>query len=503
MQRRASLIFLAAFCAGGCQFSLSVIDGAVPAEAGADLRADLRLTDGGADAPGDLSVPELGPDGQPELGVDGSTDAPIADGPRPDGAPPQPDQAPSPDQTPAPDQATPDQAPAPDQAPSPDLASSPDSGTGPCAGVTPVSGQPALTATTIATTPWARLVDLAFAPGDPSRLFVLEQHNGHVRVVRNGVPQTPSVFDLSTRVSKGNEQGLLSLAFHPGYAQNRKLYLFFTNTSGAVQVIEVRMQAGNPEVVETASERTLLTVAEPQSNHNGGSLRFGPDGYLYISLGDGGSGGDPHGPIGNGQAKDTFLGKILRIDVDQTAGGKPYAVPASNPFVGDASFLPEIYHWGLRNPFRISFDRQTGALWIADVGQNAWEELDYVAPGQKGLNFGWRCREGLVAYNMSTANCNTSTFTDPVLVHPTTGTYCSMIMGYPYRGCRMPGYHGTVFYSDYCHSRPRRFTFSGGVVSGDQDIATISANPIAWTEDHRGELYFLRLNNTIYRLDPS
>lgn len=324
-----------------------------------------------------------------------------------------------------------------------------------------------------------------------------------VRVIRNGVPQATAALDLGSRLSKGNEQGLLGLAFRPQHAQNRKLSLFNTDTSAAVQVREFQLQAANPELIDSASERAILSAAQPQSNHNGGGLRFGPDGYLYISIGDGGGGGDNHGTIGNGQRKDTMLGKILRIDVDTTSSAKSYGVPSTNPFVGDPSYAPEIAFTGLRNPFRFSFDRLTGALWIADVGQNAREEIDYVAPGQLGHNFGWRCREGLAAYNMSTANCSSTTFVDPVLVKPTTGPYCSMIMGYAYRGCRMPGYHGTIFYSDYCHSNPRRFEFNGTTISNDQAISTINLNPIAWTEDQYGELYFVRLGNRVFRLDPN
>jgi glucose/arabinose dehydrogenase len=491
---------------GGCRFSLSIEDAAV---ATSDQRApDQQALEGGADV---LSLDQTTTDGgAPDQAAleQGAPDLATADQTFDQGTPDQttPDQA-APDQT-SPDQSTPDQTSpdqtSPDQA-SPDQASpdqtSPDQGG--CGAGAVVSGKPALKATLFAQTSWSRLVDLQFRPGDPTRLFVLEQHNGRVRVIKSGVPQGTAAIDIGSRLSKGNEQGLLGLAFHPQHAQNRKLYLFYTDTSAAVQVREFQTQVGNPDRLDLASERTILSASQPQSNHNGGGLRFGRDGYLYISIGDGGGGGDNHGSIGNGQRKDTLLGKILRIDVDATSPGKNYAVPTDNPFVGDASYAPEIAHLGLRNPFRFSFDRQTGALWIADVGQNAWEEIDYVAPGQLGKNFGWRCREGLVSYNMSTPNCSAGTFVDPVLVKPTTGPYCSMIMGYPYRGCRMPGYQGTVFYSDYCHPNPRRFDFNGVTVSGEQAVSTINYNPIAWAEDQYGELYFVRLGNRVFRIDPN
>ena len=410
-----------------------------------------------------------------------------------------PDQA-VPDQA-VPDQAVPDQA-IPDQA-VPDQAVPDQGNVGPCSGVTPVAGQPTLQATAFASGSWQRLVDLAFRPGDPTRLYVIEQHNGRVRVIQNGSPVGGAALNISGRLSKGGEQGLLGIAFHPNHQQNRKLYLFYTDNSGDVQIREFQTQQGNPDVIDTTTERTILSVSEPESNHNGGGLRFGPDGYLYISLGDGGGGGDNHGSIGNGQRKDALLGKILRIDVNSTGGGKNYVVPSTNPFVNDASFAPEVFHWGLRNPFRFSFDRKTGAMWIADVGQSSWEELNYIPPGQSGLNFGWRCREGLVAFNMGTANCNSTTFTDPVLVKPNGGSYCSIIAGYPYRGCKMPGYDGVVFYSDFCHPNPRRFDFNGTTVSGEQAVSSVSGGPVSWAEDHQGELYFVELGNTVYRLDPN
>ncbi|MCA9671939.1 MAG: PQQ-dependent sugar dehydrogenase [Myxococcales bacterium] len=494
----------------GCDFELSVADGPSRGDGivtdgpGRDLLGDSPndttldgpRPDGALDMPGDATLD--GP--QPEGGTDTTRDGPPPDTTR-DGPPPDTTRdGPPPDTTrdgPPPDTTV--DGPAPDTT----RDSSADQGTvNPCSGVTPVAGQPNLTAQVFSNTGWSRLVDLAFVPGDPTRLFVIEQHNGTVRVIQNGTPVAAAALDINTRISKGNEQGLLSIAFHPNYQSNRRLYIMYTDTSRANQIREFQTQAANPNMLDAASERTILSVTQPETNHNGGSLRFGPDGYLYISIGDGGGGGDNHGTIGNGQSTNTMLGKILRIDVNSSGGGKNYVVPSSNPFVGNSAFLPEIWHYGLRNPFRFEFDSQTGAMWIGDVGQNTWEELDYAAPGTGGINYGWRCREGFVAFNMGTANCNTSTFRDPVLVQPTTGAYCSIIAGRPYRGCLMPGYHGTVFYSDYCYQNLRAFEWNGTSASNDRAAPNLTSNAVAWAQDYQGELYFVRLNGNVYKIVP-
>lgn len=373
----------------------------------------------------------------------------------------------------------------------------------PCEGVTPVTGEPQLSLFPIIETGLTRLTDIAFPPGDSRRFFVLEQHVASIRVIKDGQLIATPYLDLKGKVSKSNEQGLLSLAFHPKYASNRRVFIYYTALDGTAKLDEILTSAGDPEKADETSQKNLLSISQPEENHNGGAVRFGPDGYLYLGVGDGGGGGDNHGAIGNAQKKDTLLGKMLRIDVDKQDPGKAYAIPAGNPFVNDADFLPEIVHWGLRNPWRFDFDRQTGDLWIGDVGQNAWEELNYVPAGQKGLNFGWRCREAFEPYTED-AHCASETFVDPVLAKsiPSDG-FCSIMPGYVYRGCKMPGYHGSFFYGDYCNKQVFQLQLLGGQVFSDSTLSEISvANLTSWGQDAQGELYVVTGKGTIYRLDP-
>ena len=227
--------------------------------------------------------------------------------------------------------------------------------------------------------------------GDGSgRLFVAEQE-GAIRIVRDGALIDEPFLDISQRISSGGERGLLGLAFHPDFPTDPRFFVNYTDTSGDTSVSSFVVDPANPDRADPGSEVRLLFIAQPFANHNGGALAFGPDGFLYISTGDGGSGGDP---LGNGQSLETLLGKILRIDVDKTEGDRAYAVPADNPFVGQAGALPEIFVFGMRNPWRMSFDRANGDLWIGDVGQNSWEEIDVVRSGTSGQNFGWNLMEG-------------------------------------------------------------------------------------------------------------
>ena len=247
-------------------------------------------------------------------------------------------------------------------------------------------------------------LDLQSVPGDAERLYVVEQ-GGRIRVVRNG--QIAGTFlDVAGRLSSGGERGLLGLAFHPQFATNRRFFVNYTNPAGDTHISEFR--ASSADAADPASERVLLEVGQPFANHNGGGLAFDNAGRLLIALGDGGSGGDP---LNNGQKLGTLLGKILRIDVD---AGSPYAVPADNPFRATAGARPEIWAYGLRNPFRIAIDRPTGDLYIGDVGQNAVEEID-VDPGSRrgGLNYGWRITEGSRCFNPS-SGCDTSGITMPI-----------------------------------------------------------------------------------------
>ena len=281
-------------------------------------------------------------------------------------------------------------------------------------------------------------------PGD-DRLFVVEQ-TGTVRIIAGGELQPGPFLDISDRITtQGSEQGLLGLAFHPDYAANGAFYVYYTDTEGTVIVSRFAV-TDDPDVADPASEVVQLVQEQPYPNHNGGAILFGPDGYLYLGLGDGGSSGDPQG---NGQDLGTWLGKLLRIDPDPaaTAGAPQYAVPAENPFVGQAGALPEIWAYGLRNPWRVSFDTATGDLWVADVGQDEWEEVNRVpADSPGGENYGWSIREG--AHCFETESCPTDGLTDPVTEYDH-DQGVSVTGGYVYQGTAIPGLAGTYLYADF------------------------------------------------------
>ena len=346
---------------------------------------------------------------------------------------------------------------------------------------------------------------LATAPKDGSgRLFVVEK-TGTIRIVKGGTLLPIPFLDISGSVSGGGEQGLLGLAFHPAYATNRKFYVDYTDTSGNTVIREYKASAAAPDRADTTTGRTILRIRQPFSNHNGGMVAFGPDGFLYIGMGDGGSGGDP----GNrAQSTGTLLGKMLRIDINGVTATKAYRIPAGNPYVGKPG-LDEIWQRGLRNPWRFSFDRVSGTLWIGDVGQNTWEEIDRVTktatgPG-RGYNWGWRRMEGFHCYNPS-SGCGSASFRAPLLEysHATAGR-CAVTGGYVYRGSVIPSLYKWYVYGDYCSgeilavpaasaSRPaavRLFgTGSGRMVS-------------AFGEDEAGELYVCDLRGNVYRIEPA
>ena len=264
-------------------------------------------------------------------------------------------------------------------------------------------------------------------------------------------------------VTTGNEQGLLGLAFHPNYASNGFFYVNYTTTGGGpaghTEITRFQVQ-GDPEtssVADPISKTVLLTFDQPESNHNGGWMGFGPDGYLYISTGDGGGANDQHGTIGNGQNQDALLGRILRIDVDH---GSPDSIPDGNPFQGDASKRQEIWAFGLRNPWRCSFDRLTGDLWIGDVGQNTREEIDVIPAGVGGLNFGWRPREGSIQNPAYPGESPVTPATDPVHDYGRSLGF-TVIGGYVYRGQSIVGLQGTYLFADYGSSRFWSFTYDG------------------------------------------
>ena len=275
------------------------------------------------------------------------------------------------------------------------------------------------------------------------RLFVAEQ-GGRIRIVRDGTLVDEPFLDISKRISAGGERGLLGLAFHPDYPTDPRFFVNYTDPNGDTRVASFTVDPATPDLADPGSEVRLLSIGQPYANHNGGALAFGPDGFLYIATGDGGSGGDPHG---NGQSLETLLGKILRIDVNPTEGSKAYAIPADNPFVGDAGTLPEIFVYGLRNPWRMSFDRATGDLWIGDVGQGAWEEIDVVRAGTSGQNFGWNLMEGAHCFRPA-EGCE-----DPSLVLPVTeytrNLGSTVIGGVVYRGSDQPALVGGYVFADY------------------------------------------------------
>ncbi len=329
-------------------------------------------------------------------------------------------------------------------------------------------------------------VDIRSLPGD-DRLFVLEQP-GRIRIIKNG-QITATFLDITDRVgSQGSEQGLLGLAFHPQFAQNGYFYVNYTDQNGDTHIARFTARG---DTADANSEQQLIFVKQPYQNHNGGALAFGPDGYLYIGLGDGGSGGDPQG---NGQSLNTWLGKILRIDVNTV--DTPYGVPANNPF--DNIQLKEIWAYGLRNPWRFSFDSATGDLYIGDVGQSQWEEVDYLPAGSAGgANFGWNIMEGAHSYNGS----NQPNLTAPVAEYEH-GYGCSITGGYVYRGKNLPAWQGVYLYGDFCLGRVWGLLKTD---SGWQNalLFDLDASISTFGLDSDGEILLADYSGgSIYRLEP-
>jgi glucose/arabinose dehydrogenase len=329
-------------------------------------------------------------------------------------------------------------------------------------------------------------------PGDLDRLFVVEK-TGRVRVVRNDALLARAFLDLRGAVSATGERGLLGLAFHPDYASTGRFYVHFTDLTGDTRLVRYVVSA-DPDSADPAAADTLLRVDQPFSNHNGGWIGFGPDGFLYMALGDGGSGGDPQG---NGQSLATLLGKILRLDVDVPTG---YAVPPDNPFVGVTGARGEIWAYGLRNPWRASFDRLTGDLYIGDVGQSGWEEIS-VQDGQStgGENYGWRIMEGSHCYPSDP--CDMSGLVLPVYEYPTSEG-CAVTGGYVYRGTAITSLAGHYFFADYCEGFVRSFRYENGQIVDLRDWTAALAAPTliaSFGEDARGELYVTSLSGSVYR----
>jgi glucose/arabinose dehydrogenase len=346
---------------------------------------------------------------------------------------------------------------------------------------------------------WVKVVDgfqrpLFVTNAGDDRLFIVEQ-GGRISIFQDGKLLDEPFLNVSSLVSRsGNEQGLLGLAFHPKYAQNGEFFIDYTDVKGDTMVARYHVSKDNPNVADPNSAKPVIQIDQPYPNHNGGDVVFGPDGYLYIGMGDGGSAGDPQG---NGQNPKALLGKILRLDVDS---GDPYAAPKDNPYVANSSLAPEVWAMGLRNPWRFSFDRKTGDLYIADVGQNQWEEVDFQPADSKGgENYGWNIMEGTHQYSGAAVP---EGLMMPFAEYSHAEGGCSISGGYVYRGKALPDLNGIYFFADYC---------SGKIWSSYRDDAGkwqtnqfMQTNYVisSFGEDAAGELYLLdHGNGAVYRLE--
>jgi len=345
-------------------------------------------------------------------------------------------------------------------------------------------------------------------PDSYNRLFVIEQR-GEVKIVKDGNVLGTPFIDLADKVSQsGNEKGLLGLAFHPDYTSNGYFYVNYTQASGGATVVErYTVSQSDPDEADASSGVIVLgPISQPFTNHNGGNIQFGPDGKLYVGMGDGGSGGDP-GCLA--QQGSTMMGKMLRINDDGT-------IPENNPFVGDPEFLDEIWAYGLRNPWRFSFDRETGDMYIGDVGQSQWEEIDF-QPGSSsgGENYGWKIMEGAHCFSSSncpdsTPPCNDPSLTIPIFEYGHSAGNCSVTGGYVYRGCSIPNLQGTYFFADYCTARIVSFRYDGNNITELRERTSeldpgggLNLNLItSFGEDASGELYIVDQGGEIFKIVP-
>ncbi|UBM57517.1 PQQ-dependent sugar dehydrogenase [Marinilongibacter aquaticus] len=339
-----------------------------------------------------------------------------------------------------------------------------------------------------------RPVDFQSPKDGSNRAFVVEQE-GLISVFENkrNVKSRNTFLDISGAVDdKGNEEGLLGLAFHPNFKENGYFYVNYTVSSSETLISRFSVDKKDPNKADASSELVLLRYAQPYNNHNGGQVAFGPDGFLYISVGDGGSGGDPKE---NGQNPGSLLGSILRIDVDSPQNGNNYGIPADNPFVQDKNARPEIYAFGLRNPWRISFDSSTGRLWCGDVGQNKFEEIDII---EKGKNYGWNEMEGLHTYENGS---NSEGFTAPVLEIPQSTGDKSITGGYAYRGKKAGSLFGKYIFADYVSGRIYALSETDGGSFSNQTLFDTDLNIAAFGTDENHELYFCAFDGKIYTFE--
>jgi glucose/arabinose dehydrogenase len=358
-----------------------------------------------------------------------------------------------------------------------------------------------------------RPIVVTHANDGSDRIFVASQH-GVLHVLPNDeeADESKVFLDIEKKVvyiDKQNEEGLLGFAFHPKYKENGQFFVYYTTTSAPhVSVVSrFTVSKSNPDQADATSEQEIMRIPQPYWNHNGGTIAFGPDGMLYIGLGDGGAGGDPHG---NGQNAKTWLGGILRIDVDHHDEGKAYAVPKDNPWVGVEGARPELYAIGLRNVWRMSFDRKTGQFWVADVGQKLWEEINIVT---KGGNYGWNVREGLHAYPETKSEAS-GKLIDPVWEYPHElaqggslgGQFGKSITGgHVYRGSAISGLQGYYVYADYVSGGQwaLKYDWESKKVSENRSIPNLKLPVMSWGEDQNGELYYTTPIGSIYKLVPA
>jgi glucose/arabinose dehydrogenase len=328
------------------------------------------------------------------------------------------------------------------------------------------------------------------APGAPKLLFVVEQP-GSIRVLRNGKTLNRDFLDIRDLVTYGGEQGLLSVAFDPGYAHNRRFYVYYVNHAGNIEVDGFRRKKGDATRADARSRREVIEIPHPTNeNHDGGQLQFGPDGLLYLGTGDGGSGGDPDG---NAQNPEILLGKLLRIEPRKKGG---YSIPSSNPFVGGGG-RDEIYALGLRNPYRFSFDSKSGDIYIGDVGQDSWEEIDRAGQGALGgSNFGWDIFEGNHDYEGGEAPAN---YRPPILEYSSAGSNCAVTGGYVVHDSALPALAGRYLYADFCGGVLRSFDPSNPEPS-DAATGLELAQPSSFGEGSRGRIYVASLDGGVYRI---
>ena len=353
-----------------------------------------------------------------------------------------------------------------------------------------LSGKPVATTSSIALQTivkhqFSKPIFLTFPPAQTNRLFVVEQ-DGRILIIQGDKVLSTPFLDIGEKLSTGGERGLLGLDFHPDFSSNRRFFINYTRAEDRATVIAEYRVSSNPNQA-TQKETVLLVIPQPYGNHNGGMIAFGPDRYLYIGMGDGGAGGDPKNYAQN---RNELLGKFLRIDVDHQ---EPYGIPPDNPFVKENG-RPEIFAWGLRNPWRFSFDRETGELWAGDVGQHEWEEIDVI---QKGRNYGWRFKEGTHCFNPKTNCLQVKDLVDPVTEYSHEQGRCSVTGGYVYSGTKIPALQGTYLFGDFCSGEiwGYREGTTRILLATDQQISSFG-------EDRDGELYVIGYEGEIFQIVP-